>query len=358
MPRLTFILATLVAIPLYAQDPVKPIESGVADFGFAQPPAGPEHAVLKQLAGEWDTHVKHYGQGGDAHESAGTESARMIGEYWLLTQIEGSFDGQSFSGRGLIGFDPEKQKYIGLWMDSMTPSISTSEGTYDKKTKTFTWAGDMPSPDGDKVRFRNVGVLKDANTKLESMYVPTPDGKEALAMEITYTRRKTAAVAVDPKHAAVKAATPEIEKIQNSVGTWNASVAMSMPGAPPMTSSGKQVDVLTCGGRWIETSFTGEFGGIPFVGHGFSGFDPDENKYVSFWIDSMTPVLGISKGNFDKAGNLTLTTKRPGMDGNPVETTETTVWKGNDSRTLEMVSVGKDGSDAGTMKIDYMRAKK
>ena len=42
-------------------------------------------------------------------------------------------------GWGLTGYDNHEQKYVGMWVDSMTTSISTSLGTIDKSGKQFSF---------------------------------------------------------------------------------------------------------------------------------------------------------------------------------------------------------------------------
>ena len=67
----------------------------------------------------------------------------------------------AFEGRGQFGYDPAKKKYVGTWIDSMSPTLRVLEGTYDAKTKTLTYKGDGVCPiDGSKLLQRMVTTTK------------------------------------------------------------------------------------------------------------------------------------------------------------------------------------------------------
>ncbi len=155
-----------------------------------------EHKVLAADAGKWDAVVKTYMGGPDAEPmvSKGTEvNTMMPGDLWALSVFKGEFGGAPFEGRGQFGYDPIKKKYVGTWIDSMTPSLSVLEGSYDAKTKTMTFEGDgVDAATKTKFTQKMVTTMKDDGTRVFTLYMkmaPTGD-KEAKFMEITYTRRK------------------------------------------------------------------------------------------------------------------------------------------------------------------------
>jgi hypothetical protein len=67
----------------------------------------------------------------------------------------------------------------------MSTGISTTEGSYDKKTKTMTEFGIAASPQGE-MKIKEV----DKDTLVFSMYMIMPDDSETLGMVITYRRAK------------------------------------------------------------------------------------------------------------------------------------------------------------------------
>jgi Protein of unknown function (DUF1579) len=149
------------------------------------PKPGPEHDILKQLEGTWDATVKFAG-----NESKGTQTYKMdLGGLWLLSKFDGTFGGQPFQGRGADSYDAKKQKYVGVWVDSMTTTPMLSEGTYDKEKKTLTMTSDHPGPDGKLAKHKMVSEWKDNDTIEWSMAVVGADGKDMPMMTISYKRK-------------------------------------------------------------------------------------------------------------------------------------------------------------------------
>ena len=168
-------LSALVALPVLAQMPSMPVP-------------GPEHEILKKDVGTWDAEVEMMGApGAPASVSKGVEKVTMLGGFWQLTEFQSEIMGMPFEGRGATGFDPAKKKFVGTWMDSMTPGYYTVEGTYDKVTKTLTATMEGPDPSGVITRSKETTVWKDADTRVFTMYAP--DG-QTVAMRISYKRRK------------------------------------------------------------------------------------------------------------------------------------------------------------------------
>ena len=176
---------------------------GTCSMARAQEGGGPpvpkpteEHKVLAEEVGTWDAVIKTFMGGPDAEPmvSKGVETnAMMTGGLWLLSKFEGEFGGMKFEGRGQFGYDADKKKYVGTWVDSMAPTISLLEGTYDAKTKTMTYEGEGVEPPGNtKYTMKMVTTTRDDGTRVFTLYVKSDrtGGKEAKVMEITYTKRK------------------------------------------------------------------------------------------------------------------------------------------------------------------------
>jgi hypothetical protein len=157
----------------------------------AMPTPGPEHAVLKDSAGSWDATVESFAAPGQPPMLAkGIETGAMVGGFWLVSDFKSEVMGQPFLGRSTLGFDPVKKKYVSTWIDSMTPSLSVGESDYDAATKTFTGWTDGIDHRGRPTRFKTVTVFKDPATRISTMSMKGPDGKEMTVMRITYTREK------------------------------------------------------------------------------------------------------------------------------------------------------------------------
>jgi Protein of unknown function (DUF1579) len=158
---------------------------------LAQPPMpqpGPEHEMLKKDVGTWDATVEMFMEpGGAATPSKGTETVTMLGGFWQVSEFKSEMMGQPFQGLGSTGYDPAKKKYVGTWIDSMTPAYYTVEGSYDPSTKTLTATMEGPDHTGQVTKTKATTEWKDADTRVFTMY--GPDGK-SVGMRITYKRRK------------------------------------------------------------------------------------------------------------------------------------------------------------------------
>jgi hypothetical protein len=174
----TFVLAALLSGAAAAR----------AQEGPPMPKPGPEHELLKKDVGTWDATVE---MGPGAPPTPGTETNTLgPGGLWLISDFKSSMMGTPFQGHGVSGWDPAKKKYVGTWVDSMTTSVAVIESTYDPAARTMTAWLDAPGPDGKPTRTKAVTQYKDDDTRVFTMYMPGPDGKEAPGMRITYKRRK------------------------------------------------------------------------------------------------------------------------------------------------------------------------
>ena len=152
------------------------------------PTPGPEHEMLRKDVGTWDATVEMFmAPGAPPSVSKGTEIVTMLGGFWQITEFKSEMMGQPFEGRGAMGYDPAKKKYVGTWVDTMAPAYYTVEGTYDAATKTLHALMDGPDPSGQVTKTKETTEWKDADNRVFTMYAP--DGKTPV-MRISYKRRK------------------------------------------------------------------------------------------------------------------------------------------------------------------------
>ena len=155
-------------------------------LGQAPPSPGPEHEPLKRLEGEWTAKVK---MGED--ESSGIMTCKLeCGGLWLISSYQGSFGGMDFQGRGMDGYDPEKKKYVSVWVDSFSARPMLLEGSYDKGASTMTMTGEGPGLDGSPAKQKMVTRSSDNDHMTTTMYIVGADGTETQMMTIEYTRKK------------------------------------------------------------------------------------------------------------------------------------------------------------------------
>lgn len=147
------------------------------------------------------------------------------------------------------------------------------------------------------------------------------------------------------QEAPVTQAGNEHEWLASLAGEYNAKVGGMMG-----ESDGTSHVQSSLGGLWNIARFEGTIMGQPFSGIEILGFDPLKKKYVSVWVDSMTPLLVTTEGAYD-ADTKTLTMRgiSRGMDGEEAEMVNTTEFR-DDGMLFTMSIAG-----APLMTIDYSR---
>ena len=147
-----------------------------------------EHKMLKMDEGVWDAKITLWsGPDTEPIRSNAKETNTMIGALWSIGKLEGNIAGMDYVGHATLGYDPMQKKYVGTWIDSLTPVITHMSGTYDPKTKTLILYYTTYGQDGQEEKRKNVMVYKDEKTRDFIMYLKK--GEEwTQAMEILYKR--------------------------------------------------------------------------------------------------------------------------------------------------------------------------
>jgi len=149
------------------------------------------------------------------------------------------------------------------------------------------------------------------------------------------------------------------KRLDAFAGNWDTKISMwMMPGSDPVLSTGTSTNTMTMGGRYLEQHFKGEFGGMPFEGVGYTGYDNVKKQYWGTWMDSMSTGMMASTGSSTdgKTWNFTATMADP-MTGKDSESTEKITITDADHHTMEMWGAGPDGKQYKMMEIQYSRKK-
>ena len=143
-------------------------------------------------------------------------------------------------------------------------------------------------------------------------------------------------------------------------GRWTTVAKMwPAPGAPPQESKGTATNKMVLGGRYLETSYKGNFFGAPFAGTGHAGYDRYKKKYVETWMDSMSTMVMVSEGQCSDGGKtrtMTATYDDP-MTGMSTTMRSVSTMKDGDHILLEMYTKAGDTPEFKMMEIQYTRVK-
>src|SRR5690606_19546068 len=100
--------------------------------------------------------------------------------------------GQPMNAVQTIGYDPEKKKYIGTWVDSMMHHMWKYEGEVDASGKKLTLEADGPNylEPGKTSKFRDIYEFKSDDEIATSSQMQGPDGQWITFMTGTAKRKK------------------------------------------------------------------------------------------------------------------------------------------------------------------------
>ena len=180
MKKIVVLAALLAGVSVHA-----------AQEEFQMPQPQKEHAWLQQIVGEWDAEVEMTMDPTQPPEkSKGIESGRMIGGFWAMLENKGEFMGGPFTGILTLGYDTDKEKYVGTWIDSISGHLWLYEGTVDASGKTLTLETEGPSHDtpGKIVKYRETIEIKSKDHKVFTS-MKEKDGKWATGLTINYRRK-------------------------------------------------------------------------------------------------------------------------------------------------------------------------
>ena len=152
--------------------------------------AAPELDVLKMEQGAWDAAIEFPpAKPGDAptHATGVQTNTFVTGGRWIRNDFEVD---AKYGGHGTWGYDPKKQRYVGIWVDSNTDYIRLDEGIWDAASKTMTWTAELRQPDPyPPAKYRMTEEFRGDSRVLTMTAIGPKSGKEVPLGKITFTRR-------------------------------------------------------------------------------------------------------------------------------------------------------------------------
>lgn len=161
----------------------------------AQQPPQPDkaHEWLMQLVGEWETEAEIVVQPGQPPITfKGTESVRSVGGFWAVSEVHSKIFDQEITGIMTLGYDPQKQKYVGTWIDSNSHHLWQYEGSIDEAGRTLTLEAEGPNmaAPGSTARYRDTFEIKSQDQKVFTSSIEVEPGKWHTFMTVQYRRKK------------------------------------------------------------------------------------------------------------------------------------------------------------------------
>ena len=122
------------------------------------------------------------------HASGVQTNSFVTGDTWIKNDF--AVDAK-YGGHGTWGYDPRRDKYVGIWVDSNQDYIRMDEGDYDAATHTMTWRSELrqPEPYGP-AKYRMTEEFRGDTRLLTMTAIGAKSGKEVPLGRIVFTRRK------------------------------------------------------------------------------------------------------------------------------------------------------------------------
>jgi hypothetical protein len=158
---------------------------------FPQPTK--EHEWLQQFVGEWETEAEaSMGPGQPPMKCKGKAASRMLGGFWLINESQGDMMGMTVNAVQTIGYDAEKKKYVGTWVDSMINYMWRYEGTVDDTGKKLILEAEGPNfmTGGKLTKFRDAYEFKSKDHIEATSSMLGDDGKWVQFMVGQMRRKK------------------------------------------------------------------------------------------------------------------------------------------------------------------------
>ncbi len=161
-----------------------------AQEGPASKPA--ELEVLKASVGVWDAEIEVWPQGLDSPSTTftGVETNRAYGEYWIASDFDSEFMGQTMKVHSIVGYDPEQKRLVGTVIDH-GPYAASMTGDYDAKLKTVSWMTQARDLNGNPMVQKTLVTQKNADERVLVLMVPgAKENAFTKFMQIRFVRRK------------------------------------------------------------------------------------------------------------------------------------------------------------------------
>lgn len=164
---------------------------GCAEMGDLPPPQK-EHEWLRRFVGEWDAELEMFGAPDQpAMRTKGSEQARMIGGFWVIS--EGRNDVFPYECRLTLGYDVQRQRYVGTWIDSMSGYLWHYDGEVDASGRVLTLKTEAPvppMPGGALTEFREVTEFLSEDHRVFTSSRRDVDGQWIPCVRINFRRKQ------------------------------------------------------------------------------------------------------------------------------------------------------------------------
>ncbi len=163
-------------------------DAGQESMAMAEPQA--EHHWLHRLVGEWTFEGQAFmSPGQPAQTMRGAVTARPFGPLWLIIEDRGDpGDGEAPSNIMTLGYDTQKQRFAGTFIDSSSTFLWVYHGSLDGNVLTLESEGPSMTGQGSATYHDIIELASDDHYVLRSR-VPGENGQWQEFMALHYRRK-------------------------------------------------------------------------------------------------------------------------------------------------------------------------
>ncbi len=150
-----------------------------------------EHRWLQKLVGEWTCEMGEPDKPGETWTA--TERVRSIGGLWVVAEGEGEMGGHSAVTTIMtLGYDPQKQRFVGTWLGSMMTFLWVYDGELDAEERVLTLNAEGPSMEreGKLARYQDIIEFKSDDHRVLTSRMLGDDGQWHHFLTAHYRRKK------------------------------------------------------------------------------------------------------------------------------------------------------------------------
>lgn len=147
---------------------------------------------LKAYVGVWDAEIEVWAAGLDSPPTTfrGVETNRPYGDYWIASDFDSEFMGQTIRVHSIVGYDLGEKRMVGMVIDH-GPYSARMTGDYDAESKTVHWLTEARDPTGKPMVQKTLVTQKDAVERVLVLMVPSGVNDEFIKfMQIRFTKRQ------------------------------------------------------------------------------------------------------------------------------------------------------------------------
>jgi Protein of unknown function (DUF1579) len=154
-----------------------------------------EHQWLQQLVGEWTYEAEAtMAPGQPPSKFEGSERVRSLGGLWILAEGQGEMPDCGAATTVLtLGYDPQKQRYVGTWIGSMMTHLWVYDGALDADGMALRLHAEGPhmTTEGKMAQYKDMIEFKSADHRVLTSHILGEDGAWHEFMVAHYRRIKS-----------------------------------------------------------------------------------------------------------------------------------------------------------------------